>query len=187
MANPAPVERIQASAGTRRARPPCFGTVSGDVGDGVVSKGKARVRRPGLGRRRWRALHRLGRASRAFRYTALEAHPRALGTVAARGDRALATGAARDLAVERELCPHLSPRPRHRLKPSRSRVAEPGACVRLPECAQRAQDLPSRDLSVPNSCRNPRSNARSPPHARAAGLRCEQWADIVKRSTAKVD
>ena len=46
-------------------------------------------------------------------------------------------------------------------------------------CAQRAQDLPSHDLSAPNSYRNPRSDARIPPHARAAGLRCELLRAVV--------
>jgi len=34
------------------------------------------------------------------------------------------------------------PRPRHCLKPPASTVADPGARLRLPECAHRAQDLP---------------------------------------------
>ncbi len=57
--------------------------------------------------------------------------------------------------------------------------AEPGACLRMPQCAQRAQDFPSPDLSAPKSRRNQRSDARSPPHARAAGLRCELLGAIV--------
>ncbi len=48
---------------------------------------------------------------------------RAPGALAARGDGALATAAARGLACEREPCPHLPPRSRHRLKPPRSKGA----------------------------------------------------------------
>ena len=44
MANLTPAELNQASADTRRDRPPCLGTASGDVGEGmVVSEGKPRL------------------------------------------------------------------------------------------------------------------------------------------------
>jgi hypothetical protein len=54
IANPTLVSCNLANAGTHRAQPSCFGAVSRNVRNEVISECYARVHRPNLGRHRWR-------------------------------------------------------------------------------------------------------------------------------------
>ena len=60
IANTAPHDPVQASAGAREDQPLCLGAASGDVGNGMNRQREARVRGPVLGRHGRCARERLG-------------------------------------------------------------------------------------------------------------------------------